>query len=338
MHPFPLPHRPVRRGFTLVELLVVIAIIGTLIGLLLPAIQAAREAARRSACGNNLKQLALGILNHESANKKLPPGGTSQYVGQCRTSGDSNWASIETNRSQGSLGPSWMVLTLPFTESVDRYNAYDFARTFVASTSQTNWGNEPNGMSNISRQFKPNPQFRCPSDSIAPRTGPCTNYLGVSGGGTTAEAACSTTTYGQYFFYNGVFFDNSVMPLSKITDGTSKVFMVAETKYFWYTSGEWGAAGGGWDSSSQEGNSANGSNQPYPFASAIYQPNAYPAYGQVSQHANAMNSTFGSFHPGGLWISLVDGSVKFLNDTIDINAYRSLARRDDGGPIAGVSW
>ena len=48
-----------RRGFTLVELLVVIAIIATLIGLLLPAVQAAREAARRSACMNNLRQIAL---------------------------------------------------------------------------------------------------------------------------------------------------------------------------------------------------------------------------------------------------------------------------------------
>ena len=53
-----------RKAFTLVELLVVIAIIGVLIGLLLPAVQAAREAARRASCVSNLKQLALGCLNH----------------------------------------------------------------------------------------------------------------------------------------------------------------------------------------------------------------------------------------------------------------------------------
>lgn len=63
-----------RRGFTLIELLVVIAIIAVLIALLLPAVQAAREAARRAQCVNNLKQLGLALHNYNSTIQVLPWG------------------------------------------------------------------------------------------------------------------------------------------------------------------------------------------------------------------------------------------------------------------------
>jgi prepilin-type N-terminal cleavage/methylation domain-containing protein/prepilin-type processing-associated H-X9-DG protein len=69
--------RRVGSGFTLVELLVVIAIIGVLVALLLPAIQAAREAARNAQCKNNLRQIGLAMLNHESSKRTFPFGGWS---------------------------------------------------------------------------------------------------------------------------------------------------------------------------------------------------------------------------------------------------------------------
>lgn len=64
-----------RRALTLVELLVVIAIIGVLVALLLPAIQTSREAARKTQCKNNLRQIAIAFLNHETAQGFLPSSG-----------------------------------------------------------------------------------------------------------------------------------------------------------------------------------------------------------------------------------------------------------------------
>jgi len=73
-------HSGRRSGFTLVELLVVIAIIGTLVGLLLPAVQAARESARKSACGNNIKMIALAAINYESNKHRYPTSGEGKKI------------------------------------------------------------------------------------------------------------------------------------------------------------------------------------------------------------------------------------------------------------------
>ena len=96
-------------AFTLVELLVVIAIIGILVALLLPAIQAAREAARRSQCINNLRQLSLGCLNHESSNKRLPAGFTTMAP------------------PQSDVHHTWASYILPYLEEANLFGTVDFS-------------------------------------------------------------------------------------------------------------------------------------------------------------------------------------------------------------------
>lgn len=98
-----------RRGFTLIELLVVIAIIAALIALLLPAVQAAREAARRAQCSNNLKQLGLAAHNYLSQNNVYP-------MGDLFPSG---------NFPGNPWSMSWTVSILPQMEQQALFNAFN---------------------------------------------------------------------------------------------------------------------------------------------------------------------------------------------------------------------
>ena len=114
-----------RTGFTLIELLVVIAIIAILIGLLVPAVQKVREAANRMSCQNNLKQLALGCHNYNSANRAFPPAiqHVPPYAG-------------------GPATPqiTWVVLILPYIEQKQLYDVYRLDRDW---TDPANDGTKP---------------------------------------------------------------------------------------------------------------------------------------------------------------------------------------------------
>jgi len=104
-----------KRGFTLVELLVVIAIIGILIALLLPAVQAARETARRMQCQNNLKNLTLAALNFESARGYFAPAAQSRNGGNATNSG----AKPELARHNG------ITMLLPHFEQGSTFQTID---------------------------------------------------------------------------------------------------------------------------------------------------------------------------------------------------------------------
>lgn len=61
------------KGFTLIELLVVIAIIAVLLSILLPALGVVREQGRRMVCGQNEKNMGLGLFVYANDNDgKLP--------------------------------------------------------------------------------------------------------------------------------------------------------------------------------------------------------------------------------------------------------------------------
>jgi prepilin-type N-terminal cleavage/methylation domain-containing protein len=150
-----------RSAFTLVELLVVIAIIGILVGLLLPAVQAAREAARRMQCGNNMKQIGLGFMNHESAFKHLPKGpydGDPSLPGMVYNEPVGAYESGTTccNAAHPNGWSHWFKI-LPYIEAQNVFNMANFGLPPIHTGRPANY----NAEDDVARSLIPS--YYCPS-------------------------------------------------------------------------------------------------------------------------------------------------------------------------------
>jgi prepilin-type N-terminal cleavage/methylation domain-containing protein len=230
-------------GFTLVELLVVITIIGILISLLLPAVQSAREAARRVQCGNNLKQMALGCLEHEAAQGYLPSGGWNWY-----------WAGDPDRGFDRRQPGGWAYNILPFVEQTALHDlgtgksltdkGADLAkaaqtpvslfycptrRRAIPYPNATYW---PGNMNTITVAARSDYAANAGLDVAAGW------WQGAPGSYSKAVAteSPSFTDVAGYSWPDvsgsvGVIFSISCMPIAGIRDGTSNTYLVGE-KYF----------------------------------------------------------------------------------------------------------
>jgi type II secretory pathway pseudopilin PulG len=95
-----------KRRIKLRELLVVVGLLLVLLAVVIPAVSSARSAALRGQCMNNLKEIQLALLNHESAKGFLPPA----YIAD----------------ATGKPMHSWRVLILPYLGEMALYNKYNF--------------------------------------------------------------------------------------------------------------------------------------------------------------------------------------------------------------------
>jgi prepilin-type N-terminal cleavage/methylation domain-containing protein/prepilin-type processing-associated H-X9-DG protein len=326
-------------AFTLVELLVVIAIIATLIGLLLPAVQSARESARRMSCQNNLKQISLAMSNYASAKKRFPPGQLSV-----------------TN----SKAVSWSAFFLEFMEQKNIQITNDpVAQVTVASPDSRLYLKAPlNSKYNQKATSTKLPFYLCPSTTRRHPTRTSDDKIGdVDGNGTidpTAGegfacidyAACSGahsdyasryplpgTTVG-YPLNNGVFPDvrspsmNSGIEIKKITDGLSKTFLICEI------------TGRGIYGTDYRGAWASGQNciTVGPRSPTIPIVNPPPVDGsptvQSGFYRNAQNASLFSDHRGGVQVSMCDGSVHFITESVDDAVITGLASRASGEVVS----
>jgi prepilin-type N-terminal cleavage/methylation domain-containing protein/prepilin-type processing-associated H-X9-DG protein len=334
-----------RRGFTLIELLVVIAIIGVLIALLLPAVQQAREGARRVQCTNNLKQLALAVLNYESAFKSLPPGSKSCCWG------------------------TWQMWVLPYLEQDTMYNGFNFTGGGLGEY-DVNRLFRYEGATNTTVTQTRMSALTCPS---SPLNSPwASEPLKLSGNGPHLTAHNYAANYGnttltqndlfvgtpqQVLFggspwadlYGSTVGEQPGVTLGRIIDGTSKTFMFGEVVQ---TVGSWPSAsanplgdirGFTWWRDASGFETYIGPNSGLPdiiytssWCRSLLDGNP-PCTGPQSAFPNGMYGSR-SKHPGGVNVAFCDGSATFIGDSISIAVWRALSTTRGREVVSGDSY
>jgi prepilin-type N-terminal cleavage/methylation domain-containing protein len=350
--------RPSRSAFTLVELLVVIAIIGILVGMLLPAVQQVREAARRSACSNNVRQLALACLNYESSKQRFPTGAK---CGQ---------------------GAGWSAYILPHIEQSVLFDNMKLTDDDVTDPdpSETgddggHWYSTTTGNNAACQTFIP--LFRCPSDlvpeGIDSGSGPViadrvpSSYIGVATGTATeaprlrnlqfASGSATNKTREVRAARNGMLVPNqgadywkhpvkSFVTFSDCLDGSSNTLLVGETIFdsspLRLDSGETiGNLGiDHWYIGSFEIDRINVADLSEFLGSTAIPLNLYHRFrpqklatlskSKVDDLRKEMAFGFASWHAGdGVTFSFADGSTRFINADIETDVYSNLGNRSD---------
>jgi prepilin-type N-terminal cleavage/methylation domain-containing protein/prepilin-type processing-associated H-X9-DG protein len=323
------------RGFTLIELLVVIAIIAVLIALLLPAVQAAREAARRSQCVNNLKQLVLATMNYTDVQGALPP----------------------TSGFDPPAGPDYAFKPrlLPYLEQFGVFNAFNFA------LSTRDAGNSTCNVLQIAA-------FLCPSDTNVP-----SGTVTLNGASATVAYHSYPNNLGTWTVFNGGKFDGPahqlgqdrgpIVKLSLIVDGTSNTVIFSEfvrgsfvssagPGKNWVYRGSLATTAGatidayaadcqasttladnGKGAEWMQQNTARGGGY-----SHIMTPNKKGCFWSDAS-ASKFQTMIGasSNHPGGVNCAFLDGTVRFVKDSVAPATWRAVCTYNGGEVISADS-
>ena len=339
-----------RPGFTLVELLVVIAIIGILVALLLPAVQAAREAARRTQCRNQLKQLALAFHLHHDTHGHLPTGGWLF-----------NWLGYPEYGYGDNQPGGWLYNILPYIEEqalhdlgMGETGAAREAATLrrvqspfegMTCPSRRSANVFPLASTGLPYAYCETPIEVCSKTDYAANAG---DMFVAEPTGTGSVIPYNETDYQTARDYpwnpswrtrdpvdpnnivivrdaTGVVYTRSTVSFRRVSDGTSKVYMVGE-KYMSIDHYDDGLD----DGDNEPGFSGGNADTLRVTVNRVLFNQEINLGPDQTGASPGDQLKFGSAHSGGFNMAYCDGSVGFVSFDIDPDLHRLSGNRADG--------
>ncbi|MCI0335123.1 MAG: DUF1559 domain-containing protein [Planctomycetes bacterium] len=293
-----------------------------------------------------MRQLGVGILNYESSNKSLPPGGITEGSGRTLPS-----------------GAGWTIFILPFVEEQALYDRYDFDEP-----NESRIDTDMDGLVN-SAVREANPKVHdCPTDEETdlndyPASGPASgdgtptlfnrgSYRGNAGLCTVQSSAFWDASGSQVKKFvhergplpgigrqylnpwvanpvpTGTWSLTSPVRLKDITDGTSSTVLLGEKAHL--------ALPGSADPFAVERARRRRTFWAYTYTSYQRSLTFLQTRSIISDYSrcvaiggpfgeNPCKRSWGSLHPGGFNVTMCDGSVQFISESIDIFLFGAMS-------------